>query len=77
MPEDLYDNEAERKLHEHAIEVLKKELGLPREEISVLYERELMKLKEHAKVKDYLVVLACRAVKEILRRERMQYKLAA
>ena len=64
----LYDNESEKTLHYHAIAILQREFGVPEDEVLRLYERELEKLKEHAKIKDYLVVLVYHSVKEILRR---------
>jgi hypothetical protein len=64
----IYDDEAEQTLHRHAIEILLRELGLPPEEVEYLYELELQRLKEHARVKDFLAVLVCRSVRDILRR---------
>ena len=60
----LYDDEAERQIHQHAMEILCREIILPEEEIRELYERELERLKETARVKDFLVVLVCRAVRD-------------
>lgn len=67
----LYDNESEELLHSHAISILQRELGLPSEEIMRLYEHELERLKEHARIKDFLVVLVCRTVRDILRRDHL------
>lgn len=63
----LYDNDKERTLHKVAIHDLSRESGLPEWEIGKLYEEELDKLKQTARVKDYLPVLTRRLVKETLR----------
>jgi hypothetical protein len=68
MLNHLYDDEAECQLHMHAMEILRREIILPEEEIRELYERELERLKGTARVKDFLVVLVCRAVRDTLRR---------
>ncbi len=62
----LYEDEAEKMQHIHAIQMLVKDLKSSEEEISTLYEVELEKLKLHARVKDFLMVLVSRRVKEIL-----------
>jgi len=73
----LYDDEAERQIHLHAMEILCREIMLPEEEIRELYERELDRLKETARVKDFLVVLVCRAVRDTLRRHRENEEMAS
>lgn len=73
----LYDDEAERQIHQHAMEILCREIILPEEEVRELYERELERLKETARVKDFLVVLVCRAVRDTLRRHRENEELAS
>ncbi len=73
----LYDDEAERQIHLHAMQILCKEIILPEEEIRELYERELERLKGTARVKDFLVVLVCRAVRDTLRRHRENEELAS
>lgn len=62
----LYEDEPEKMRHIHAIQTLAKDLKSSEEQISVLYEIELEKLKLHARVKDFLVLLVSRRVKEIL-----------
>ncbi len=62
----LYEDEAEKIQHIHAIQMLVKDLKSSEEEISTLYEVELEKLKLHARVKDFLMVLVSRRVKEIM-----------
>lgn len=73
----LYDDEAERQIHIHAIEILRREIMLPEEGIRELYEQELKRLKETARVKDFLVVLVCRAVRDAMRRHRENEELAS
>ncbi|HYA38451.1 MAG TPA: DUF3562 domain-containing protein [Candidatus Methylomirabilis sp.] len=63
----LYDNDKERALHSGAIHDLSRESGLPEWEIGRMYEQQLDKLKQTARVKDYLPVLTRRLVKETLR----------
>ena len=65
--DDLYDNEKERKQHESVILHLSREVGVPVEAVTRLYELELWKLKGTARVKDYLIVFAARRVKEAIR----------
>jgi hypothetical protein len=77
MLNHIYDDEAECQLHMHAMEILRREIILPEEEIRELYERELERLKETARVKDFLVVLVCRAVRDTLRRHREDEELAS
>lgn len=68
----LYDDESEKLLHAHAISILQREMQLSEEEIVRLYEAELEKLKDHAKIKDFLVVLVCRSVRDILHRHQRE-----
>ncbi len=63
----LYDDDKERTLHKGAIHDLSRESGLPEWEIGKMYEQELDKLKQTARVKDFLPVLTRRLVKETLR----------
>lgn len=63
----LYENEKDQAMHRHAISELSRESGLPPGEIGRLYENNLEHLKSRARVKDYLLVLTQRSVKEILR----------
>jgi hypothetical protein len=63
----LYEDDKELALHRGAIHDLSLESGLPEQEIGMIYEQNLGNLKRTAKVKDYLVVLTRRLVKESLR----------
>ena len=63
----LYDNDIEWKQHASAMQNLAKELGRSTDEISQMYEKTLKELKEHARVKNFLVIFASRRVRELLR----------
>ena len=62
----LYENEAEEKLHRNAIQTLVRETRMPKDIVCSLYESVFARLKHHAKIKDFLPILVCREVKEIL-----------
>lgn len=62
----LYENEKEEKLHLKAIRSIAKETGFPEEDVGSVYETMLEKLREHAKIKDFLPVLVKREVKDLL-----------
>jgi hypothetical protein len=63
----LYEDEKDLALHRGAIHDLSRESGLPEQEIGRIYEQNLGNLKRTARVKDYLLVLTRRLVKESLR----------
>jgi hypothetical protein len=63
----LYDTDAEARAHEDVIESLVAESRMPRELVRSVYERELVRLKPGARVKDYLLLLAERKARERLR----------
>jgi hypothetical protein len=69
MATSLYDNETERKQHLSSILHLSRELACPVEEVMGLYESELGKLKEVARVKDFLGVFTTRRVREVIREQ--------
>lgn len=64
----LYENDLEQKQHAAAIQRLSSDLGVPKEKIRTLYETELQSLKNRARIKDYLVILVSRSVKDLVRR---------
>jgi len=47
--------------------MLAKDLGIPEEEIQIIYETMLCSLKERARIKDYLVILISRNVKNMIK----------
>ena len=63
----LYENEKDLALHRGAIHDLSRESGLPEHVIAEIYEQNLGYLKRTARVKDYLLVLTRRLVKQSLR----------
>lgn len=63
----LYEDEKDLALHRSTIHDLSRESGLPEQEIGKIYEQNLGNLKRTARVKDYLLVLTHRLVKESLR----------
>jgi hypothetical protein len=63
----VYENDEDRKQHCRAIQMLAKDLCIPEEEIQILYETVLSSLKERARVKDYLAILVCHCVKDIIK----------
>jgi IS5 family transposase len=50
------------------MEMLAKEFNIPEEEIQRLYETMLCRLKERARIKDYLVLLVSRNVKDMIKK---------
>jgi hypothetical protein len=64
-----YANAAEAAAHEAAIEALANEMQLPVAQIKLHYEREVSRLLEGARVRDFLSVCASRRTREALRRE--------
>jgi hypothetical protein len=63
----LYENEDERRQHRRAIESVARDVKRPVEEIQPLYEFELAALRQEARVKDFLSVLASRYVRVALK----------
>ncbi|MHB8534725.1 MAG: DUF3562 domain-containing protein [Sulfuricaulis sp.] len=63
----LYGDDKEYVMHLGAIHSLALTSGLPDGEVEKIYERELEKLKKTARVRNYLLVLTHRAVKDNLR----------
>jgi Protein of unknown function (DUF3562) len=64
----LYDNEEEERLHSNAIKLLAEELDKPEKEIREIYEEILFSIKVGARIKDYLIVLVSRNVRDLIRR---------
>ena len=65
MPQ-LYENEGERSQHWFAIQSLVRDLGISQDEIHKHYEEALRDLKNGARIKVFLSVLASRRVRETL-----------
>ena len=60
----LYETEAERLQHLTAIHNLALDLGISEDFLKKCYEKELISLKERARVKDFLTVLVTRRIKD-------------
>lgn len=64
---DIYANDGEAAQHEAAIDALANEMQRPVAEIKLRYERELVRLMDGARVRDFLSVCATRHLREALR----------
>ncbi len=63
----LYASQIEAALHEAAIDALAGEMHRPAAEIKAHYERELQRLTEGARVRDFLSVCTARHLRQALR----------
>lgn len=63
-----YENESEQGQHFKAMHRLAEDLHLPEEDVKIVYEEVLCKIKDGAKVKDFLVILVSRNVKDLIKR---------
>jgi hypothetical protein len=63
----LYEDETERTQHIRVIKMLARDLNRPEDQMGQIYEFELEKLKEDARVKDFLIVLVSRRIREIFK----------
>jgi hypothetical protein len=64
----VYENDTDQKQHSRAIQTLAKDLSMPEKEIQILYETMLCSLKERARIKDFLVILVSRNVRDSIRK---------
>jgi hypothetical protein len=64
----LYENDADRQQHYRAIQMLAMDSGVAEEEIQALYETILGSFKEKARIKDFLVILVSRNVRDLVKR---------
>lgn len=67
---EFYEGEKEKSRHDSAVKSLADELGLPIKEIGAVYEGAFEELRKGARIKDYLMILATRKVKDLLYRRR-------
>ena len=67
-----YENDAERNKHSEAIRTLAEKLGVPEEQIRGLYEENLLNIKQGARIKDYLIILVSRHVRDSIGRGSFQ-----
>jgi hypothetical protein len=63
----MYSSDSEAALHEAAIDALATEMHRPAAEIKPQYERELSRLMDGARVRDFLSVCATRHLRQTLR----------
>lgn len=63
-----YENESELAQHADAMHGLARDLGLAVQDIRGFYEEILCNIKDGARIKDFLVILASRNVKDLVRR---------
>ena len=63
----IYENEKERRQHLGTIHEIAHKCGRPEDEVEKVYELELSKLMQVARLKDFVPVLARRVVMENLR----------
>lgn len=63
----IYSSESEAALHEAAIDALATEMHRPAAEIKAYYERELVRLMEGARVREFLSVCTTRHLRQALR----------
>jgi hypothetical protein len=63
----LYENVAEQRRHQAAVETVARDLHRSRESIHSLYEFVLTRYKKTARIKDYLAPLVIKRVKELLK----------
>ena len=61
-----YEDRKEEALHQSVVNALAQEIHQPVENVKMVYEVELARLKARAKVKDYLALLASRRAREKL-----------
>ena len=62
-----YGNAAEERQHLDAIQRIAQDLDMRVEEIREIYEEFLGGVKQQAKIKDYLIILVSRQVKDAIR----------
>ena len=62
-----YENDAERKQHFRAIQMLAKDLSIPEEEVQSIYETLLCNLREKVRIRDYLVILTSRNARDMIK----------
>ena len=67
-----YESDMERRRHHEAIQALSQKLGKPEEDVRTLYETVLCSIKEGAKIKDYLVILVSRSVRDSIEKTRFR-----
>jgi hypothetical protein len=67
MNAKLYEDEKDRAMYLHAISSFARENSIPENEVRRIYEAELEKLKAVARIKDFLMPLIERRVRDVIR----------
>lgn len=67
IDKSIYSSELDHQRHHQAICALANEFTLAEMDVATLYEEELRDLCTHARIRQYLLLLTARHVKEILR----------
>jgi hypothetical protein len=70
MASQIYRNSNEQATSLSAIELLARETQRPVDEVRDVYESEFARLKQDAKINDYLVLFASRRARDVLERRR-------
>jgi len=66
MREAIYENKAEQALHDGAIDALADEMHLDVDDVRPVYERNYLRLRPTARVRDFLPVLVARRTRDAL-----------
>ena len=61
------ENKTELRKHQQSVENLSAYLDMPRDHIFAVYDQELIRMEQMARVRDYLPILVSRRVKSMLR----------
>jgi hypothetical protein len=67
-----YESDLERRKHHEAIQALSQKLGEPEEDVRTIYESVLCRIKEGSRIKDYLVILVSRIVRDSIEKTRFR-----
>jgi hypothetical protein len=64
-----YENDSEKGQHLRAMRKLSEDLHIPMKDVRDIYEEVLCKVRDGAKIKDFLVILVSRHVKELIKKD--------
>jgi alanine dehydrogenase len=62
----LYSDDDQEAVSQNAIEALAREMSRPVEEVKDIYEGEFARLREGARIHDYLILFASRHTRDVL-----------
>jgi oligoendopeptidase F len=66
MPAEINLEEAERKQRDKSVKMLAEHFGMAEDQIRIIYEEELDRLRQNARVREFLSVLITRKVRDVL-----------